>query len=183
MTWIIVLVVVVLLALWLVGQYNNLVRMRNNRENAFANIDVQLRQRYDLIPQLVATVKGYATHEKELLQRVTEARTAAMGATNINDKIAADNQLTGALAGLKVQLEAYPDLKASQNFADLQAQLEGTENRIRKSRSDYNEAVKKYNTSVRSFPANIVASMFGFERKAPFEAEQGSEKAPSVSFE
>ena len=106
MTWIIVLVVVVLLALWLVGQYNNLVRMRNNRENAFANIDVQLRQRYDLIPQLVATVKGYATHEKELLQRVTEARTAAMGATNINDKIAADNQLTGALAGQKVQLEA-----------------------------------------------------------------------------
>ena len=119
MTWIIVLVVVVLLALWLVGQYNNLVRMRNNRENAFANIDVQLRQRYDLIPQLVATVKGYATHEKELLQRVTEARTAAMGATNINDKIAADNQLTGALAGLKVQLEAYPDLKANQNFMQL----------------------------------------------------------------
>ena len=123
MTWIIVLVVVVLLALWLVGQYNNLVRMRNNRENAFANIDVQLRQRYDLIPQLVATVKGYATHEKELLQRVTEARTAAMGATNINDKIAADNQLTGALAGLKVQLEAYPDLKANQNFMQLQLNL------------------------------------------------------------
>ncbi|MEE0621020.1 MAG: LemA family protein, partial [Prevotella sp.] len=123
MTWIIVLVVVVLLALWLVGQYNNLVRMRNNRENAFANIDVQLRQRYDLIPQLVATVKGYATHEKELLQRVTEARTAAMGATNINDKIAADNQLTGALAGLKVQLEAYPDLKANQNFMQLQTEI------------------------------------------------------------
>ena len=130
MTWIIVLVVVVLLALWLVGQYNNLVRMRNNRENAFANIDVQLRQRYDLIPQLVATVKGYATHEKELLQRVTEARTAAMGATNINDKIAADNQLTGALAGLKVQLEAYPDLKANQNFMQLQTEIADIENKL-----------------------------------------------------
>lgn len=138
MTWIIVLVVVVLLALWLVGQYNNLVRMRNNRENAFANIDVQLRQRYDLIPQLVATVKGYATHEKELLQRVTEARTAAMGATNINDKIAADNQLTGALAGLKVQLEAYPDLKANQNFMQLQTEIADIENKLAATRRFFN---------------------------------------------
>ena len=138
MTWIIVLVVVVLLALWLVGQYNNLVRMRNNRENAFANIDVQLRQRYDLIPQLVATVKGYATHEKELLQRVTEARTAAMGATNINDKIAADNQLTGALAGLKLQLEAYPDLKANQNFMQLQTEIADIENKLAATRRFFN---------------------------------------------
>ena len=108
MTWIIVLVVVVLLVLWAIGLYNNLVRLRNNRENAFANIDVQLKQRYDLVPQLVATVKGYATHEKELLQRVTEARAAAMGANTINEKIQADNALSGALAGLKVSLEAYP---------------------------------------------------------------------------
>ena len=142
MTWIIVLVVVVLLALWLVGQYNNLVRMRNNRENAFANIDVQLRQRYDLIPQLVATVKGYATHEKELLQRVTEARTAAMGATNINDKIAADNQLTGALAGLKVQLEAYPDLKANQNFMQLQTEIADIENKLAATRRFFNSATR-----------------------------------------
>ena len=108
MTWIIVLVVVVLIVLWLVGMYNNLVRLRNNRENAFANIDVQLKQRYDLVPQLVATVKGYAAHEQQTLQRLTDARTAAMGATTINDKIAADNALTSALVGLKVQVEAYP---------------------------------------------------------------------------
>ena len=162
MTWIIVLVVVVLLALWLVGQYNNLVRMRNNRENAFANIDVQLRQRYDLIPQLVATVKGYATHEKELLQRVTEARTAAMGATNINDKIAADNQLTGALAGLKVQLEAYPDLKANQNFMQLQTEIADIENKLAATRRFFNSATRELNNEVQVFPSNIIAKMFGF---------------------
>ena len=162
MTWIIVLVVVVLLALWLVGQYNNLVRMRNNRENAFANIDVQLRQRYDLIPQLVATVKGYATHEKELLQRVTEARSAAMGATNINDKIAADNQLTGALAGLKVRLEAYPDLKANQNFMQLQTEIADIENKLAATRRFFNSATRELNNAVQVFPSNIIAQMFGF---------------------
>ena len=113
MTGIIILVVVVLLALWAISIYNNLVKLRNNRENAFANIDVQLKQRYDLVPQLVATVKGYAEHEKEVFQRVTEARAAAMSATTINDKMAADNALTNALAGLKVSLEAYPELKAN----------------------------------------------------------------------
>ena len=118
-TGIIILVIVVLLAIWCVSLYNNLVKLRNNRENAFANIDVQLKQRHDLVPQLVATVKGYATHEREVLQRVTEARTAAMGATTINDKINAENALTSALAGLKVSLEAYPDLKANQNFMQL----------------------------------------------------------------
>ena len=181
MTWIIVLVVVVLLALWLVGQYNNLVRMRNNRENAFANIDVQLRQRYDLIPQLVATVKGYATHEKELLQRVTEARTAAMGATNINDKIAADNQLTGALAGLKVQLEAYPDLKANQNFMQLQ-----TENKLAATRRFFNSATRELNNAVQVFPSNIIAQMFGFHKEVMFEIPQtdreAMDKAPEIKF-
>ena len=116
MTLIIILVVVVVLVLGVIGIYNNLVKLRNNRENAFANIDVQLKQRHDLIPQLVATVKGYAEHEKELLTRVTEARAAAMSATGINDKIQAENALSSALAGLKVSLEAYPDLKANQNF-------------------------------------------------------------------
>ena len=115
-TVIIILVVVVLLVLWGVSIYNNLVRLRNNRENDFANIDVQLKQRHDLIPQLVATVKGYASHEKEVLMRVTEARSAAMGATSINDKIQAENALSSALSGLKISLEAYPDLKANQNF-------------------------------------------------------------------
>ena len=185
MTWIIVLVVVVLLALWLVGQYNNLVRMRNNRENAFANIDVQLRQRYDLIPQLVATVKGYATHEKELLQRVTEARTAAMGATNINDKIAADNQLTGALAGLKVQLEAYPDLKANQNFMQLQTEIADIENKAA-TRRFFNSATRELNNAVQVFPSNIIAQMFGFHKEVMFEIPQtdreAMDKAPEIKF-
>lgn len=186
MTWIIVLVVVVLLALWLVGQYNNLVRMRNNRENAFANIDVQLRQRYDLIPQLVATVKGYATHEKELLQRVTEARTAAMGATNINDKIAADNQLTGALTGLKVQLEAYPDLKANQNFMQLQTEIADIENKLAATRRFFNSATRELNNAVQVFPSNIIAQMFGFHKEVMFEIPQtdreAMDKAPEIKF-
>lgn len=186
MTWIIVLVVVVLLALWLVGQYNNLVRMRNNRENAFANIDVQLRQRYDLIPQLVATVKGYATHEKELLQRVTEARTAAMGATNINDKIAADNQLTSALAGLKVQLEAYPDLKANQNFMQLQTEIADIENKLAATRRFFNSATRELNNAEQVFPSNIIAQMFGFHKEVMFEIPQtdreAMDKAPEIKF-
>lgn len=186
MTWIIVLVVVVLLALWLVGQYNNLVRMRNNRENAFANIDVQLRQRYDLIPQLVATVKGYATHEKELLQRVTEARTAAMGATNINDKIAADNQLTGALTGLKLQLEAYPDLKANQNFMQLQTEIADIENKLAATRRFFNSATRELNNAVQVFPSNIIAQMFGFHKEVMFEIPQtdreAMDKAPEIKF-
>ncbi len=186
MTWIIVLVVVVLLALWLVGQYNNLVRMRNNRENAFANIDVQLRQRYDLIPQLVATVKGYATHEKELLQRVTEARTAAMGATNINDKIDADNQLTVALAGLKLQLEAYPDLKANQNFMQLQTEIADIENKLAATRRFFNSATRELNNAVQVFPSNIIAQMFGFHKEVMFEIPQtdreAMDKAPEIKF-
>lgn len=119
--------VVVLLVIWGVSLYNNLVKLKNNRENAFANIDVQLKQRHDLVPQLVSTVKGYATHEREVLQRVTEARSVAMNATGINDKINAENALTSALAGLKVSLEAYPDLKANQNFMHLQTELSDLE--------------------------------------------------------
>ena len=117
------LAVVVILVIWIVFIYNNLVALRNNRENAFANIAVQLKQRYDLIPQLVETVKGYAKHERELLEKVTQARTAAMSATTINGKIEADNALSSALAGLKVQVEAYPELKANQNFLQLQGEI------------------------------------------------------------
>lgn len=186
MTWIIVLVVVVLLVLWLVGQYNNLVRMRNNRENAFANIDVQLKQRYDLIPQLVSTVKGYATHEKELLQRVTEARAQAMGASSINDKIAADNNLSGALAGLKVSLEAYPDLKANQNFMQLQSEISDIENKLAATRRFFNSATRELNNAVQVFPSNIIASMFGFHKEVMFEIPQESreamDKAPEIKF-
>src|SRR5690606_15051486 len=128
MTIIILIAVVVIIILWLVSLYNRLVRMKNNRENAFADIDVQLRQRNDLIPQLVSTVKGYATHEKELLERITAARSTIMNSSNINDKIQADSQLTQALQGLRVQVEAYPDLKANTNFLHLQQEISDIEN-------------------------------------------------------
>ena len=186
MTWIIVLVVVVLIVLWLVGMYNNLVRLRNNRENAFANIDVQLKQRYDLVPQLVATVKGYAAHEQQTLQRLTEARMAAMGATTINDKIAADNALTSALAGLKVQVEAYPELKANQNFMQLQTEIADIENKLAAVRRFFNSATRELNNAVQTFPSNIFASMFGFHREPMFEVPQADratlDKAPEIKF-
>ena len=182
MTAIIVIVVVVILAAWLVSMYNSLVKMRNNRENAFADIDVQLKQRHDLVPQLVETVKGYAAHEKDTLERVINARNGAIGAKTIDEKIVAENALSSALSGLKITLEAYPDLKANQNFLELQAQLEGTENRINVARKNFNDAAQAYNTNIRRFPKNIFAGMFGFDKKAYFEAEEGSEKAPKVEF-
>ena len=193
--WIVLAAVVVLLLIFggcTVGKYNTLVADSNEVENAWGKVQTAYQRRADLVPNLVSTVKGAAAHEANTLQAVTDAR-AKVGTVNITaDQLTeenlkkfqqAQNELSGALKSLLAVSEAYPNIKGTENFRDLQTQLEGTENRIRKSRSDYNEAVKKYNTSVRSFPANIVASMFGFERKAPFEAEQGSEKAPSVSFE
>ena len=137
---IIIIAVIVLLVLWIIGIYNNLVGLRNNRENAFANIDVQLKQRHDLIPQLVATVKGYAAHEKEVFEKVTEARTAAMNATTINDKIAAENQLSNAMLNLKAVAEAYPDLKANQNFMQLQTEVSDIENKLAAVRRFFNSA-------------------------------------------
>ena len=130
MTGIIVLVVIVLLVVWCISIYNNLVKLRNNRENAFANIDVQLKQRHDLVPQLVGAVKGYADHEKDVFMRVTEARSAAMSATNIDDKIQAENALTSALSGLKVSLEAYPELKAIQKFLQFHNEFAYIENNL-----------------------------------------------------
>lgn len=186
MTGIIILVVVVLLALWAISIYNNLVKLRNNRENAFANIDVQLKQRYDLVPQLVATVKGYAEHEKEVFQRVTEARAAAMSATTINDKMAADNALTSALAGLKVSLEAYPELKANQNFLQLQGEISDIENKLAAVRRYFNSATRELNNAVQTFPSNLFANMFGFKKEPMYEVPQEQrdnyEKAPEVKF-
>ena len=185
MIWIII-GVVVLLVIWLVSMYNGLVKLRNNRENAFANIDVQLKQRHDLIPQLVATVKGYAQHEKELLTRVTEARAAAMNATGINDKIQAENQLTSALAGLRVSLEAYPDLKANQNFLQLQNEISDIENKLAATRRFFNSATKELNNAVQTFPSNIIAGMFGFHKEPMFEVPQEEratyDKAPEIKF-
>ena len=185
-TGIIILVIVVLLAIWCVSLYNNLVKLRNNRENAFANIDEQLKQRHDLVPQLVATVKGYATHEREVLQRVTEARTAAMGATTINDKINAENALTSALAGVKVSLEAYPDLKANQNFMQLQNEIADLENNLAAVRRFFNSATRELNNAVETFPSNIFAKMFGFKKEPMFEVPQEEratyDKAPEIKF-
>ena len=185
-TGIIILVIVVLLAIWCVSLYNNLVKLRNNRENAFANIDVQLKQRHDLVPQLVATVKGYATHEREVLQRVTEARTAAMVATTINDKINAENALTSALAGLKVSLEAYPDLKANQNFMQLQNEIADLENKLAAVRRFFNSATRELNNAVETFPSNIFAKIFGFKKEPMFEVPQEEratyDKAPEIKF-
>jgi len=185
MIWILVAVLVVL-ALWLMNLYNSLVRLRNRRQNAFADIDVQLRQRHDLVPQLVETVKGYAAHEKELLLRVTEARSAAMGARTIDDKIAAEQQLTSALQGLKVQVEAYPDLKANQNFLQLQEELSDIENKLAASRRFFNGATTEYNNAVESFPGNLLARNFGFQREVFFdlgtESRKQMEEPPKINF-
>ena len=186
MTTIIIIAAVVIIALILISMYNNLVKLRNNRENAFANIDVQLKQRYDLVPQLVATVKGYATHERELLEKVTAARSACMNATSINDRVQADNALGAALSGLRVAVEAYPDLKANQNFLQLQNELSDIENKLASVRRFFNSATKELNTAVQSFPSNIIAGMFGFKKEPMFEIPASDraahEKAPEIKF-
>ena len=185
-TTIIIIAVAVVILLGIIGLYNNLVRMRNNRENAFANIDVQLKQRHDLVPQLVSTVKGYASHEKTVLENVTNARTAAMSANNINDKLQAENKLSSALANLKVSLEAYPDLKANQNFLQLQTEISDIENRVAGSRRCFNAATKELDSAVQAFPASILAGMLGFHKEPMFEipaTDRASlDKAPEISF-
>ena len=181
-----IILIVVALFLFAIAGYNNLVKLRNNRENAFADIDVQLKQRYDLVPQLVATVKGYATHEKELLESITAARSAAVNATSIDDKIKADQQLTSALAGLKISVEAYPDLKANQNFLQLQGELADIENKLAAVRRYFNSATRELNNAVQTFPNNIMAGIFGFHKEAMYEIEASQraevEKAPEIKF-
>jgi len=184
MAYIIPLVIVVIV-FWLIGIYNSLVRLRNTRQNAFADIDVQLKQRHDLIPQLVETVKGYATHERELLMRVTEARTAAMGATTIDEKIKTETQLSSALQGLKVSVEAYPDLKANQNFLQLQEELNDIENKLAAVRRYFNAATTEYNNGIETFPSNLIANNFGFKRETMFDLgteRTNLEDPPKISF-
>lgn len=185
MVTIIVIVVAVVLVAWVISMYNSLVKLRNNRENAFADIDVQLKQRHDLIPQLVETVKGYAAHEKETLERVINARNGAMSAKNIDDKIVAENALSSALAGLKITLEAYPDLKANQNFLQLQEEIADLENKLSSVRRYFNSATREYNNAVETFPSNIMAGMFGFRKEVMFDlGEQRAvlEEAPKIKF-
>lgn len=170
----------------IITTYNRLVKLRNNRENAFADIDVQLKQRHDLIPQLVDAVKGYMKHEREVLTDITNARSKAMNATNLNDRIDAENQLSGALAGLRVAVEAYPDLKASQNFMNLQQEISDVENKLAASRRFFNSATKELNSAIQVFPAVLFAGMFGFTRQPMFEIspEQRAahEQAPKINF-
>ena len=183
---IIIIVIIVLIIFWLVSLYNSLVKLRNRRQNAFADIDVQLRQRHDLVPQLVETVKGYASHEKDLLLKITEARSAAISAGSIDEKIKAEQQLTHALQGLRVQVEAYPDLKANQNFLQLQEELSDIENKLAAARRFFNGATTEYNNAVEAFPGNLVARNFGFQREVFFDLGADSrrqmEEPPAINF-
>ncbi|MCH8545843.1 MAG: LemA family protein [Cryomorphaceae bacterium] len=181
----IILIVVAALVIFIISIYNNLVNLRNRRENAFADIDVQLKQRHDLIPQLVNAVKGYMKHEEGVLTKITEARTKAMQAGTIDGKIAAENQLTQALSGLKVAVEAYPDLKASNNFLQLQEELSDIENKLAAVRRFFNSATRELNTAIEKFPNVLLAGIFGFRRQNSFELgddRASYDKAPDVKF-
>lgn len=185
-TIIAIIAVVVIVALWATSAYNGMVGVEEDATTALANVQSAYQRRADLIPNLVETVKGYAAHERETLEGVVNARSKAtsitLDADNVEEYQKAQGELSSALGRLIAIGEAYPDLKANENFRDLQVQLEGTENRINEARNKYNTAVQTYNTRVRRFPNNIFAGIFGFERMSKFEAEAGAEKAPKVAF-
>ena len=178
--------IVAVIVIWLIAIYNGLVSLKNNRENAFADIDVQLKQRHDLIPQLLGAVKGYMEHERGTLESVTEARQKAISATGINEKISAEQNLTSALQGLNVQIEAYPDLKANENFMHLQTEISDIENKLAAVRRFFNAATKELNIAVQKFPNNLVAGMFGFKTQPMFDLgdtqREQLDKAPEVKF-
>lgn len=175
--------VVVILLASIIGGYNSLVNLEANVQESYANIETQLQRRYDLIPNLVSTVKGYAAHEEEVYTALANARAALGSAQNAQQAADANAALDSALSRLLVIVENYPELKASENFKALQYELSGTENRISTERTRYNENVKAYNTAIRRFPKSIIASVFDFEKAASFEATSGAENAPIVSFE
>jgi LemA protein len=175
--------IVIVVGLWFVITYNGLVRLRNAAKNAWSQIDVQLKRRYDLIPNIVETVKGYAAHEKTTLEQVIQARQRGIEASTVKDQAAAENMITGALRQLFALSEAYPNLKANENFLALQEELSSTENKISFARQYYNDTVQAFNTRQQMFPANLVASMLGFEPAEFFEIEEPSHRqAPKVSF-
>ena len=183
---ILLIIVLVIIAIFLVGtiihMYNNLVGLRNSVKNSYSQIDVQLKRRNDLIPNLVETVKGYAGHEKGVLEEVTKARTGVMNATTVEETSAADNQLTGALKTLFAVAENYPDLKANSNFQQLQSELSDTEDKISYARQFYNDVVLKYNNACQKFPSNIMAKIFGFSEETFFEAPAEERAVPKVEF-
>lgn len=178
----IVVAVVVVIVLGVVALYNRLVKLRNMVDNAWAQIDVQLQRRLDLIPNLVETVKGYAKHESETLEAVTAARKAVQNAKTPDARMDANNRLTGALNGLFAVAEAYPELKASENFKQLQAELSDTEDKISYMRQSFNDTVMKYNTAIQAFPAVLIAGMMGFKERPSFAAQDGASAAPKVTF-
>jgi LemA protein len=176
-------VIVVILIFWFIGMYNGLVRERNEVKNSWAQIDVQLKRRHDLIPNLVETVKGYAGHEKSTLESVVQARARAVSAEGVGERAKAEGELGGALGRLMLVVEQYPDLKANQNFLALQEELTSTENKIGFARQYYNDSVMKYNTRIQSVPTNVVAGMFNFRQEDFFELEdQAQREAPQVKF-
>ena len=182
-TTIIVLIVIAVILIWLFSAYNTFVRLKNEVKNAWAQIDVQLKRRTDLIPNLINTVKGYAKHEKGTFEAVTKARTAMMNAGGDVKKTAeAENMLTGALKSVFAVAEAYPELKANENFMQLQEELTGTENKVAASRQYYNDSVMEYNTKRESFPANMIAGMFNFSEKDLFEITEAEKAVPKVEF-
>jgi len=174
----IILGIVALIILWLILAYNGLIRRRYRVKEAWSDIDVQLKRRYDLIPNLVETVKGYMTHERTVFEKVTEARTRAMGAGTKEEKLGAENVLTGTLKTLFAVSENYPDLKANANFLDLQRELADTENKIQAARRFYNSNVMDYNTKINTFPSNLIAGAFGFKKEEFFGLEKEEEKEP-----
>lgn len=179
--WIIIAVIAVLV-LWVIMVFNRLIVLRTRVEEAWADIEVQLKRRYNLIPNLVNTVKGYAGHEKEVFEKVTQARSAAMGATGMADKAQAENMLSQTLKSLFAVAEAYPQLKANENFLGLQKELTDTEDKIQYSRRFYNTNVRDFNIKIQTVPSNIIANMFGFKKKDMFEAEEAAREVPKVQF-
>lgn len=187
MVWIIIAVIVLLIVVWIISAYNNLVTLRNRVKNGWAQIDVQLKQRADLVPNLVETVKGYATHESQVFTQVTEARAKAVAVAadkqaGTAERIAAENDLTRALFNLQATAEAYPQLQANQNFMDLQRQLQELEQKIAYARQFYNDVVLKLNNAIEMFPSNIVAGLFHFEQADFFQVDDVSRQAPQVKF-
>lgn len=177
-----VVAVIAVIALMVISGYNSLVSKEESVDTAYSNVSVMLERRADLIPNLVNTVKGYMEHETEVIENITTARENLLGAKNIDEQMEANDQLTSSLDALMVVVENYPDLKASENFIQLSDELAGTENRISTARKDYNDEVKSYNTAIKKFPTNILASMFGFEQKEYFEAKESATEVPEVEF-
>ena len=179
----VILAIVVIIAFLAVGMYNGLIKLRNNSEQAWSDVDVQLKRRHDLIPNLVETVKGYATHEKETFEQVVQARNQAINASSPEDKAQAENFLQSTLKSLFALAEAYPDLKANQNFLDLQDELSNIEEQIQLARRYYNAVVRDLNTKIETVPSNLMANMFHFEKKEYFELDSEEERqTPDVSF-